>query len=296
MEEQQPNTNNTTTINWWKKFWSLSIPSKVQIIFLWRAIQDCLPVIDTLHTRHISDPALCSLYHREKETIIHAFFFCKRPRKFQKLSNFSIDNLLSSHISHKELLIHVSTIWSDLQMEQFACILWSLWTKRYMERHGTKPHPTKLLLFKTISYLNEFHSVRKPMDSKLTHQQAHSQSIQPTPKWLNLPLGRLKLNTDAAVNTAMQTFDFGAILRNSRGDTIATMSRPFPGCFKLEVMEALALMHSLQWMKDLQLPVDYIESNSLVVIEGLQSHCASFSDFHCLLADILLLVSNFLGV
>uniref|UniRef100_A0A803P5E3 Uncharacterized protein n=1 Tax=Cannabis sativa TaxID=3483 RepID=A0A803P5E3_CANSA len=295
LEEQQLNTSNTTAVTWWKKFWSLSIPSKVRI-FLWRTIQVCLPVLDTLHTRHISDTSLCSLCHREKDTIIHALFHCKRPRKFWKLSNFSIDSLLSTHVSLKELMIHVSTIWSTLQLEQFACILWSLWTKRNKERHGTKPHLIELLLFKAISYLEEFHSACMPKGLAITHQQAGLQSNQPSPKWLNPPSGRLKLNTNASVNKAKQIYGFGAILQNSSGDCIAAMSRPFPDCFKPEIIEVLALIHILQWIKDLQLPVDYIESDSLVVINGLQSQHASFSDFHCLLIDILLSVFNFPGV
>ncbi|KAM6551364.1 hypothetical protein CsatB_001172 [Cannabis sativa] len=303
LEEQLLNTSNTAAISWWKKFWSLSIPSKVRI-FLWRAMHDCLPVLNTLHLRHISDTSLCSLCHHEKETIIHALFRCTRPKKFWRSSHFSLDNILSPHATLQEIMIRASTLYSQLELEQFICILWSLWTERNKECHGTKPHPVELLLFKSNSYLEEFHAARlvQPSHQKLLSHQQNSMAqppavspIQPPPKWLNPPSGRLKLNTDAAVDKAKQITGFGAILCNSSGDCIAAMSRPFPGCFKPEIMEALALIHSLQWLKDLRLPVNFIESDSLVVVNGLQSQHVSISDFHSLLTDILLLVSNFPG-
>ncbi|XP_060959283.1 uncharacterized protein LOC133030526 [Cannabis sativa] len=172
LEEQQPNTSTSPAISWWKKFWSLSIPSKVRI-FLWRAMHDCLPVLDTLHTRHISDSGFCSLCNHEKETIIHALFRCTRPKKFWKASHFSIESLLSSHVGLQEIMIKFSTIHTQLELEQFACILWSLWIERNKERHGTKPHLVELLLFKSLSYLEEFQSARfvKPSDQKLISQQ-----------------------------------------------------------------------------------------------------------------------------
>ncbi|XP_030510848.2 uncharacterized protein LOC115725456 [Cannabis sativa] len=303
LEDQQPNTSTSAAMLWWKKFWSLSIPSKVHI-FLWRAIQDCLPVLDILHTRHISDTDFCPLCHREKETILHALFHCKRPRKFWRLSTFAVRNLLQTHVPLKYILIHVSTIWSNLELEQFACILWSLWTKRNKERHGSKTQLTELLLFKAMTYLDDFHSARGANNTQQRTMSKHQSPAPPhaaipsstVPKWLNPTSRRLKLNTDAAVNKATQITGFGAILRNSSGDCIDAMSRPFPGCFKPEIMEALALLHSLQWLKDLRMQVDYIESDSLLLINGLKSQQATISDFHGLLSDILHLVSNFPGV
>uniref|UniRef100_A0A803PC16 Reverse transcriptase domain-containing protein n=1 Tax=Cannabis sativa TaxID=3483 RepID=A0A803PC16_CANSA len=215
LEEQQPMSSGNQAQQWWKKFWGLKLPSKIRI-FLWRAIHDCLPMADILHTRHIADSSHCTLCNRANETIFHALFYCKRPKKATRYSLLRLSN-------------------------------------------------------------------------------GHNTAATKDSDWLNPPSGRLKLNTDAAINTMENKSGFGAVLRDCSGQINAAMSTPFCGCFTPDITEPLALMHALQWIKDLQLPLHYIETDSLSVVKGLHSSRELVSDFHCLLHNISLLVSNFPG-
>lgn len=52
--------------------WSLKIPSKV-VFFLWTAVRDCLPSIDTLQSRGMIFPNICLLCMWEVESINHLF-------------------------------------------------------------------------------------------------------------------------------------------------------------------------------------------------------------------------------
>uniref|UniRef100_A0A803PVI9 Reverse transcriptase domain-containing protein n=1 Tax=Cannabis sativa TaxID=3483 RepID=A0A803PVI9_CANSA len=295
LEEQMPNASGLQCQTWWNKFWSLTLPSKVRI-FLWRAINDCLPTAATLHHRHIADSPICLLCQNARETTQHALFYCKRPRKIWRDSSFTLSPMISEYMTIKELMLQVSDLWSNLQIEQFITILWLIWNERNKEKHGHKTKPYNLLEYSALSYLEDYQAAqrKKPATTPAaSHNNLHQKQDA---SWLHPPTGRLKLNTDAAINQATQTTGCGAILRDSNGEIVAAFSKPVIGSFRPEVMEALALMYALQWLLDNGLHVHYIETDSLVVAKGLQSLSTAVSDFHCLLSDITNLVSYFPGV
>ncbi|XP_060972148.1 uncharacterized protein LOC133038115 [Cannabis sativa] len=199
-------------------------------------------------------------------------------------------------MSLKELLLHVSEIWSDFQIEQFTTILWHIWNERNKEKYGSSTKPHDMLLYCALSYLEDFQAAQKSNNAATAAVSLNNIQHKHEASWLNPPTGRLKLNTDAAVNKGTQITSCGAVLRNSAGDIVAAFSKPVIGSFRPEVMEALALMYGLQWLIDNRLNVHYIETDSLIVAKGLQSRSVPVSDFHCLLSDITNLVSNFPGV
>ncbi|KAM6557307.1 hypothetical protein CsatB_004326 [Cannabis sativa] len=155
-------------------------------------------VANILHTRYINDSTTCFICNGDKETIIHALFLCKRAR----------------------------------QLEKFATILWSIWSERNKERHGTLPKQADTILYFALSYLEDYHEARKAQNCVIVSNQSSAKLVSWDASWLNAPSGHLKLDTDAAVDITKHVTGFGAVLRNSSGDILVAMAVPFKGCFK----------------------------------------------------------------
>ncbi|PON86914.1 hypothetical protein TorRG33x02_172980 [Trema orientale] len=64
----------------------------------------------------------------------------------------------------------------------------------------------------------------------------------------------------------------GAIVRDSTGRVIAALSKKFGGTFSTKDMEAKALCHSLHWAKNLDLPIQVVESDALTSHQTLIGH------------------------
>uniref|UniRef100_A0A803Q1L0 RNase H type-1 domain-containing protein n=1 Tax=Cannabis sativa TaxID=3483 RepID=A0A803Q1L0_CANSA len=159
--------------------------------------------------------------------------------------------------------------------------------------HSTKPKQADVILYFALSYLEEYHDARKASTSINPNDNLLAKSASRDAPWLNPPSGRLKLKTYVAVDTMKEITSCGAVLRNCSSDIAAAMKVPFRGCFKPEIMEAMALMHNLKWLQELHLPLHFMEIDSLLVVKRLQSTQMPVSDFDCLLDNISLLVSNF---
>uniref|UniRef100_A0A803NSG7 Uncharacterized protein n=1 Tax=Cannabis sativa TaxID=3483 RepID=A0A803NSG7_CANSA len=265
-DQEAPSVSSLST-QLWKHFWKLNIPSKVRI-FLWKAVQECLPVAAILQQRHIAASAICSLCRSNNESIVHALFLCKRAKKVWRGSSFLLDRIIHESSTFKDIFFKASETWPQQELEQFACILWSIWTERNKEYHGTKPKPHEVLLVSALSYLGEFQASRQASPTNLRNE----------------------------VHRNNEPTRFLVAQSSSDGQVVAAMSKPHPGCFKPEVMEALALRYSLQWLQSMNLPIHYIETDSLLVVKGLQARSLNVSDFHSVLHDISILMSNFPGV
>uniref|UniRef100_A0A803R149 RNase H type-1 domain-containing protein n=1 Tax=Cannabis sativa TaxID=3483 RepID=A0A803R149_CANSA len=71
------------------------------------------------------------------------------------------------------------------------------------------------------------------------------------------------------------------------------MAKPMKGCVKLEEMKALAVAWSLKLLVSLRHTVDLIETDSLMVVNGLKSQTKGLSAFYTVLNDVTFFIQIF---
>uniref|UniRef100_A0A803PF76 RNase H type-1 domain-containing protein n=1 Tax=Cannabis sativa TaxID=3483 RepID=A0A803PF76_CANSA len=102
-----------------------------------------------------------------------------------------------------------------------------------------------------------------------------------------------KLNVDAVLDSSRSKIGIGVIVRNSAGQVIAALSTPAIGNFKPQEIEAKAMSVGLSWAQKYQLPIDFVETDCLILVNALNGCISQHSGFYDLVFDVKFHLSNF---
>uniref|UniRef100_A0A803P0J9 Reverse transcriptase domain-containing protein n=1 Tax=Cannabis sativa TaxID=3483 RepID=A0A803P0J9_CANSA len=260
MEDASNPSVSTTKSSWWQFFWSLNLPPKLKI-FAWRLIHDALPVAKNL---------ICL-----------------------ESCWFSFDWSNATLMTNGDYIIHLSTVHSKAEMELIFCTLWCIWTERNQVVHGGKAKPVISLAGFASRYLGNYFAARQKELPPPTPAVATAPAIHRQVPWIPPISGSYKLNVDAALNVGSNIIGVGAIVRDAAGNVVAALSKPIVGNFASHEMEAKALFHGLNWVLQMQLPIDYIETDALMVSNAIHNPPVAFTAFDDLILDITSLLSFF---
>ncbi|XP_060959196.1 uncharacterized protein LOC133030463 [Cannabis sativa] len=209
---------------------------------------------------------------------------------------------MAASTTSADFLLYVSANTSSTEFEKFLVICWSIWFERNAEYHDKPSKKAAAVLDFATNYLLKYQNAQaSSLNNAGTATSTASRASvtqetplpPPTALWTAPPLGKLKLNSDAACNKALGKIGISAVVRDSFGVIVAALSKPIQGCFKPEEMEAVALAHSLKWVVNLGLSINFIETDSLLVVQGLKIAHMCNSAFHLILNDVNYLVSFF---
>lgn len=117
----------------WRRVWHAHCPMKIKL-FLWRSLQNILPVNVALAQKRIHVDSLCPVCGMEEETASHMLLRCHRASKVWTLSPFRLrpEELLSTQFG--EIWSRLGAIskgedkWHALGL--FATICWHVWKAR----------------------------------------------------------------------------------------------------------------------------------------------------------------------
>uniref|UniRef100_A0A803NSH2 RNase H type-1 domain-containing protein n=1 Tax=Cannabis sativa TaxID=3483 RepID=A0A803NSH2_CANSA len=188
--------------------------------------------------------------------------------------------------------------------------MWVIWTDRNKIIHGDRNKDAAALALYTTTYMNNYlkannnstttatlfsPTVTNTSHTAATSANAAAMKARPTEgvPWKPPLLNKLKLNVDATINTADKILGIGAIIRIHDGQVVAALSKPVQGCFRSDEMEAKALFHALNWITQLSLKIDYVETDALRVSSAINNASSDLSSFSDLILDVRCLLSFF---
>uniref|UniRef100_A0A803P119 Uncharacterized protein n=1 Tax=Cannabis sativa TaxID=3483 RepID=A0A803P119_CANSA len=284
-DQESPSSSNLNT-KWWSHFWHLNLPCKVKI-FAWRVIHNVLPLAANLFKRHIAPDPKCSRCNYHNESLNHAFFLCKKAKQVWRLLPFQVDLAAATSSSDGEFVHSLFHFYDNFQMEIILCIMWYLWHDRNNSLFGKQTNLPTIIVDNALHFLNEFHSH--------TSRQAPLPFAKPVmnKSWQPPPHGQLKLNVDAALDSAAGVMGIGGIVRDSNGNVVAAISKSIRGCFQVKEIEAHAISLCLQWLHHSGYVIHFIETDAQLVSQSVNNYQVHHSRFHDLIYDVIYQMSFF---
>ncbi|XP_031093123.1 uncharacterized protein LOC115997669 isoform X1 [Ipomoea triloba] len=248
-----------------------------QLKYTGRGDQDAV----NLCLKRVPCPTVCNLCAKSPETVDHLLIHCEFAKKcwrnFQTLSTHE-----DSHL--KDWIIENMNIMEQSLFCQLLVTCWKIWEVRNQKLWNNQSAHPRTVVDSARSFLEAWSTVQKPNHSPRSHS-AHE-------RWKNPPEGRLKLNVDAAINSNFKATGLGCILRNSFGEFVAARGQNWLGCYQPKLAEAISVREALKWLKERNFDNVIVETDALLVIQGLKDSDFN-SSFGLILEDIRKLASVF---
>lgn len=104
------------------------------------------------------------------------------------------------------------------------------------------------------------------------------------------------MNTDAAIFEKENRFGLQGIIRDHNSHFVAAISGLKEGIVRAEIAEAIALKEVLSWIKEANLIVQQVETDSLVLVQAIKSTTGMTFAFGGVVEDCKQLLASFNNV
>ena len=158
-------------------------------------------------------------------------------------------------------------------------MMWTLWHRRNRIRTSTVDFPLAQFVPTVTQALEVF-------------QQANSNDVvqsrgptRPRIRWSPSAEGEIKVNFDGAQFSDMGKAGLGVVIRNSRGQALASLSEQTSLPFSPDITEALAAARAISFARGLGFTSFTLEGDSTNIIKSLKSEEASLSTFGHILSS-----------
>ncbi|KAM6583339.1 hypothetical protein CsatB_010341 [Cannabis sativa] len=254
-------SNPATYKSWWVSVWSSSIPPKIKH-FVWKAFNHILPSnLNLFHRKSVPSP-ICSICHSHPDSNTHALLHCSRAGKVWKHSSFFHFYSNNKNCDIKEFMLRGYDFLSKDQFVTFLGLLWSIWNNRNKAIFYSNRDHDYCLENSVSCYLQEYREAQHCISPRSATSQSSS-----TPQ---VPPNMYQLNVDAALLPSSNKHGYGAVITNSRGEVVASLSSPSKSGLPPIFAEAEALLRALSWCQAVRFPLAIIVSDCQNLVHRIQ--------------------------
>jgi len=215
----------------WRTIWSLQVLNKIKNL-VWRACRNLLPSKENLVRQTIIKDPTCDRCKHEPESALHALWNCSELDVVWEEEPFQHCRRQHTFVDFKELLSWLIT--KDHNMELFATSVWLIWTQRNQMRLSQPCLSVHQIPSSTKERVAEF-VVTQPAPAIIRPDLTLLRAMWRPP----IP-DVVKMNCNRAIFKEQKKSGIGAVIRDSNGLVMASMSKLLPQQYTPMEIEAMA--------------------------------------------------------
>ena len=163
--------------------------------------------------------------------------------------------------------------------ELLASVMWSLWHRRNQVWTSPTDYPLSQVAPTVLQAMADF---QRANSNDAPQPRNFSQSRI---RWSPPSEGMIKVNFDGAQFRDMGKMSLGVVIRDSRGQALASLSEQASLPFSPEIVEAMAAARAISFTQGLGFTSFILEGDSVNIIKVLQSDDESFSPYSLILSS-----------
>ncbi|XP_060961055.1 uncharacterized protein LOC115724007 [Cannabis sativa] len=179
------------------------------------------------------------------------------------------------------------------QKKVLVLTCWALWRIRN-DVVWNKKAPTVAGVLILAQYCLE--QWEKAQDKQHVPWAAFLTDVDAAEIWHKPATGTLKINVDAALFAAPGVHSFVCVARDSSGASVETVSCCRPGLVAPEMAEVMGVREALSWIKKKSWQNIIVETDSLTVVQAIQSPLEMVPYFGSVISDCKTLLEELIGV
>ena len=230
--------------------------------------------------RKIIEEDGCMLCSGVPETGVHAIWECAIAKDVWAGCLIKLEKSGQGQLDMLELFHEMMTGLSSVEFELFLVQSWMIWNQRNVLAHGGKVKDPRWLNKRAREFLDEFHQTREQLQTPMSHSDATTRA------WQSPLIPTLKLNFDVAIFSDLNCSGAGAIIRNEKGDVMASMSARGPPVNDSEEAEILACRKDMEFAIDAGFTELIVEGDNTAIMQALTSSGANQSHLGHIIQDI----------